>query len=126
MTTENIKVSSISKNTMYEAIVKPQTIKYWKNHHDTLIAKVSEVNWESGSKAIKRLTPSKQRWAAKFASGCIGNNHMRAKRGEIVSPQCQLCDAPIEKTSHVLSCPNSEAMMFATDNIQDKMQKAFD
>ena len=126
MTTNNVKESSISKNSMYEAIVQSKIIRYWETHHDTPINKVSEVDWESGSKAIKRLPLSKQRWAAKFASGSIGNNHMRAKRGEIVSPQCQLCNASIEKSSHILCCPNQDATIFATDNIQDKMQTAFD
>ena len=68
---------------------------YWKNKHDAPISDIHDIDRDSGAAAIKRLPPSKRQWAAKFAIGFIGNNHMRAKRGEIVLPTCPLCNSEI-------------------------------
>ena len=117
------KNASIAKNDMHESILSPRTLHYWKNHHNAPISDINHIEWDSGAAAIRRLTPSKRRWAAKFATGFIGNNHMRTKRGEIVSPTCPLCNSIIEKTCHILCCPNVEATTFATETTRIKIRE---
>ena len=83
------------------------TLNYWKNHYDASISDIDNIDSDSGAAAIKQLPPSKWQWAANFATGFIGNNHMRAKRGEMVLPTCPLCYSAIEKnfpSSLLLKC----------------------
>ena len=53
----NMKTASIAKNDLYESILSPQTLNYWKKHHDAPISDIDDIDWDSGAAAIKQLPP---------------------------------------------------------------------
>ena len=100
------KQFNICKKAMYKSLIKDDSFKYWKKHHDFKIPQPESVDWEATKAAINRLPMGLKRFNVKFTSGWIGNRHKLHQWKQIDSPKCLNCNSPVEKSSHVLRCNN--------------------
>ena len=55
-----IKQSNMNKNFIYSQLVKENSYKYWKNHHDFKINEPDDIDWKPLKKAVKRLPVGSQ------------------------------------------------------------------
>jgi len=118
-----IKESKLNKKNLYSASQKDNILNYWRNHHDFAIANTEDIDWESFRLANARLPLGLQRWLVKFATGFIGNRHKLNQRREFPTSKCPNCDHPIEKSSHVLQCKNSQALLELDKNVLKVKEK---
>lgn len=102
------KQSNICKKAMYKSLIKDESYKYWRTHHDETfrIEDPDMVDWKATKSAIKKLPTGLKRFNSKFTSGFIGNRHKLHQYNGCSSPKCPNCDFLIEKSSHVLKCNN--------------------
>ena len=107
-----IKQSNMNKNFIYSELVKENSYKYWKNHHDFKINEPDDIDWKSLKKAVKRLPVGSQRWNVKFTTGWLGTRHKLNQYGDFADPKCPNCDHPVEKSSHVLHCNHPKTVEF--------------
>ena len=84
------------------------------------------VDWAPSSKAIKRLPLGQKRWQWKFSTGCIGVGNQLFHRNHQPHSKCPLCQAPNEKVSHVLHCPDRNATAHATEKIQHHLSETLE
>jgi hypothetical protein len=113
-----LKQPSLLKQACYDTLFMPRIKRYWTSHHDTPVPSFDTVDWASSAKAIKRLPPGLKRWRWKFSTGCIGVASQLYYRRYQDHSNCPLCQAPHEKVSHVLHCPDTKAVSFAKQKIQ--------
>ena len=119
------KLANINSKQLYTALMRPITLKYWKNHHTFPIKDPDSVDWTSFGKALKRLPTGLQRFVTKFNSGHIGNHHMLHHRNMIPTPLCQNCSANmVEKSSHVLRCRCATAKQAFIQNVNKIVRPA--
>jgi len=70
-----VKQAKIDKKELYKTLFAPQTINYYKNHHDIPIPTGSAVDWEASRLTGNWLPTGLKRWKSKFLSGSIGIGH---------------------------------------------------
>ena len=96
-------------------------LEYWKDHHDMPVGKCDLVDWELLRATRQSVSPGFNRWISKFSSGFIGNGNMLRHRGWQDSDKCPLCGKNNEKSSHVLTCRNTEAVKLFKKKIKEDL-----
>ena len=97
------KVSSFSKEEIYE-YVQEQTMKdYWQRNCD-LAEHWEAIDWLANKKALKGQPWGTRRWFLKHATRHCATGRQMLRRGEWSHDKCPRCGAANETTTHVLRC----------------------
>ena len=97
---------------------------YWETHHDIKIPSGGDIDWEVSRLAGNKLPQGLKRWKAKFISGCIGVGHALLYRRHQDHANCPLCGHHLEKSSHVLLCPDRKAKQLFEKKLQGPIKKS--
>ena len=123
---QGLKQPSLNRQHCYETLFKPRIHRYWEDHHDTPIPSADAVDWAPSYRAIKRLPLGQKQWRWKFSTGCIGVGNQLFHRDHQSHSKCPLCQAPDEKVSHVLRCPDRNATARATAQLQHHLSETLE
>lgn len=115
---DGVKLADITRNKLYQAFFGPRTLAYWENYHDIPIPTYCDIDWKASKAAAKKLPMGLRRWRAKFSCGWIGVGSQLVHYQHQDHSNCPLCGVDDEKVSHVLHCPDPEAVSFATDRVK--------
>ena len=118
------KLSYISKKDLYRTLYAPRTHAYWETRHDIKIPSCGDIDWEVSRLAGNKLPQGLKRWKAKFISGCIGVGHALLYRRHQDHANCPPCGHHLEKSSHVLLCPDRKAKQLFEKKLQGPIKKS--
>ena len=126
------KISSPTKDNLYEAIYAPKIKDFWTKEHRiasnyTVPARVPSpsidiIDWDATNALMKSLSAARRRWCMKHGSEQCGVGMTLAAWKKQGDDECPRCQQP-EDSTHVLQCMACDSQDVWSTGIADLTEK---
>jgi hypothetical protein len=102
------KLASWDRQQLYNHARSTKILQHWSSRRDIPLNLITNIDWEAGQDAIKRLGLNRQLWIPKWIAGFAPVGKVLQRNQLQDHAECPRCTA-FEDTHHVVLCPAPKA-----------------